>query len=232
MFASINPNTDGCFCPEFCPCDPFRIPMCPLNPNPRMKIVLLKSLLLLLPIAASCQDSTNRQTLSLLKNQISAGFDNTLLAHPLQLSRGLTVRYNRALIQHKIHSVSATGSFGFINTPEIDTRLVYGIGGEYAVHFLRRFSIASGLQANYVLSVLDYDLYEYNAVGTWENTGNLLHHFSPSIYISLRGDILQKTSFTIGAFLELRMTRLYESYAKRFMEGYVPTISLGLTSKF
>ena len=192
-----------------------------------MKQLLLKSLLTLLPLVGTCQEST-----ALLKNQITISYDNTVLNHPLLFSSGLNIRYGRVLYQYTRHSVSAIGSFGFINTQEIDNRLLFGVGSEYSVHFFKRLSFSIGVQAHYILTVLDYDVFEYNSEGVWENQGNLLHKFSPNTYCSLGGDFLQKQTYRIGAFLEARLMRLNESYERKFLEGFVPTFSIGLKSNF
>ncbi|MFN4000393.1 hypothetical protein [Algoriphagus sp.] len=163
---------------------------------------------------------------------MSISFDNTVLNHPLLLSPGLNIRYNRTLLQQKVQSISVLGSFGLISTPQTDNRLVFGLGGEYAVHFLKRFSIATGIQANYVLTALKYDVFEYNSEGNWENRGNLLHNFSPGMHLSLQGDFVQRDLFKMGAFLELRMLRLNESYEKKWLQGYVPIFSIGIKSNF
>ncbi|HMO39318.1 MAG TPA: hypothetical protein PKC76_08900 [Saprospiraceae bacterium] len=181
----------------------------------------------MLPIISSCQDSP-----ILLKHQISMSYDNTVLNHPLLFSSGVNIRYGRALLQQNAHKVSALGSFGFIHTPDIDTRLLFGIGGEYSISFFKRFGFALGLQANYILTALGYDVFEYNAEGEWENQGNLLHQFSPSMHVSLGVDLLCKAKFNVGLFLEMRLMRLNESYEERFFEGYVPTFSIGLKSNF
>jgi hypothetical protein len=192
-----------------------------------MKQLLLKSFLILLPFLGTCQDN-----LAILKNQVSISYDNTLLNHPLLFSSGFNIRYGRILVQQTRHSITAVGSFGFINTPEIDNRLLFGVGGEYSVHFFKRFSFSVGLQANYILSVLDYDVFEYNSEGAWKNQGKLLHKFSPNSYFSLGGDFLHKQTYRIGAFLEASLMRLNKSYERKFLEGYVPTFSIGLKSNF
>lgn len=192
-----------------------------------MKAFLFKFLFILLPILGNCQDGP-----ALLKHQLSIGFDNTLLNHPLLFSPGLHGRYGRALFQHKMHKISAIGSFGLIHTRGIDKRLLFGAGGEYAVHFLKRLDVKIGLQANYLLTILNDDVFEYSPAGEWENNGNLLHQFAPSAHVSLGADLLQKNQFNVGIFFEMRATRLNESYQKKWMEGYVPTFSMGVKSNF
>jgi hypothetical protein len=193
-----------------------------------MKLALfrLQLLVIFLPLVGWSQSRT------MLKHQISVSYDDTLLNHPLLFSKGLNTRYHRTLIQKKLHSLSALSSFGFVSTPNIDNRLIIGLGAEYSLYFLKRLSLASGLQSNYVLTILDYDIFEYNADGNLEKKGNLIHKFSPSMHLTLLADILRRDKINLALFLETRLTRLNESYKRKFLEGYVPTISIGLKSKF
>ncbi len=166
------------------------------------------------------------------RHQTSVSYDKTLLNHPLLFSDGLTARYRRSLKKRAQHDLGIITSVGWVTTKDVDDRVILGAGGEYSLRVFRRIDCSVGIQAQYILTVLDYDLYEYTSQGAWENRGSLLHKFSPGAHCSLAGNVIRQPEFCVGVFLEVRMTRFLESYDKNFFEGYVPTLAFGLKTKF
>lgn len=179
------------------------------------------------PVVTIAQTETTRPI-----HQVSAAYEQTLLNHPLLFSPGFNLRYNRQLIQKRWYKLSAVGSGTLVHTKNIDNRMVFGLGTDFCVTFFSRFRFVTGVRANYLLTVLAYDRYEYNARGDWENKGRLLQKFSPGAEVRFEADLWQMRASTIGVFLGVRMTRFNESYRGKIFEGYVPTVSAGVQSNF
>lgn len=194
-----------------------------------MKTLLAFIIISLSPFSLLGQQNDTNKPLS---SNLSLTYDNTLLNHPLQFSKGFNLRFGKTIFSRINNHILAIGSFGLISTPEIDNRLLLGFGFEYQLAFLKRFEFSTGIQGNYVLNILSYEVYEYSDNGQLSNKGNLIHQFRPSIHSNLGFDFLQKKTYHLGLIFEIRFSKLNESYTKRFTEGFVPTLSLGIKIKF
>jgi hypothetical protein len=154
-----------------------------------------------------------------------------LIDHPLFFNRGTSITYTHDFFVKKRHHLAVMPQFGVLNIPNIEQKFIFSAALQYKFVGKRRFEAAAFVGVNYVLSKLDYDVFEYEGTAL-VNKGNTLNHFGPSAGVTLGFKVWKRPTYSITPFLGISVIQFGQTYPPNLFKNYRQSLNIGVNVNF
>lgn len=151
-----------------------------------------------------------------------------LLEHPLGFYPGISFSYSKYVTGSNRHQIALAPQFGLLIIPDVENKYIFTVALQYKYASKKRFEAFASIGANYVLTKLAFDRYEYEGT-EFKNKGNLLHKIAPSAAFGVGYKIIKKKRFSISPQLGLSVIKFNKSYTNSLFSGYKPSFNIGIT---
>ncbi|MBY0479084.1 MAG: hypothetical protein K2Q24_15660 [Chitinophagaceae bacterium] len=150
-----------------------------------------------------------------------------LLEHPLGFYPGITFTYSKYVTGSNRHQIAVAPQFGLLVIPDVENKYIFTVALQYKYASKKRFEASASIGANYILTRLAFDRYEYEGT-EFKNKGNLLHKIAPSAAFSVVYKIIKKKKFSISPQLGVSVIKFNKSYTNNLFTGYKPSFNIGI----
>ncbi len=151
-----------------------------------------------------------------------------LLGHPLVFNGGWNVAFCKTFYGNEKHQLVFFPQIGYISEKNIQTRFIVNASVMYRFNSPKRFEAAVFLGANYILSRLAYDNYEYEN-NILVNKGKYSSWVAPSAGFRVGYKFVKKENYSLSPFIGFSTLRLNKSYVNSLIEGFKLAFSIGIT---
>lgn len=162
----------------------------------------------------------------------SLTLDASLLGHPLLLYPGFTLEYARPIASRGRQRLTLAPALGYVRVPERERRYLTRLSLQYRLQPLTWLELQLGMGLAYVLTRLDFERYDYDDQGNFSVQGRHIHRLAPTTDLRLAFALLRSERMILSPLLGLSLVRYDRSYRRRMLEGFQPSLSLGLQVQF
>lgn len=145
--------------------------------------------------------------------------------------KGVNVFYSWKIIGNNRHQIYLSPQIGFIADPGIQSRLLQTVSVDYNLNVTKRLELGAFFGFGHILTKLNFDRYEYNKNGDFENKGKFRGQLSPSYGGRIGWKLFKKASYSITPYVGLSSIKIDRSYNGN-IKGFKGATSVGLTFNF
>jgi hypothetical protein len=145
--------------------------------------------------------------------------------------KGLNVFYSWKIAGNTRHQIYISPQIGYLADPGIQTRLLQTVSLDYNLNVTKRLELVAFFGFGHILTKLNFDRYEYNQNGDFENKGKFHGQLSPSYGGRIGWKLFKRANYSITPYVGLSSIKIDRSY-NGTIKGFKGATSVGLTFNF